>query len=567
MNDDATRALEDEILTLRRQLAEMEGELAIARGQHSGEEISDGSPRAMSSIAQYRELIENLHAGLVVHAADTSILLCNGTSAELLGLSMDQMTGKTAIDPAWCFTGDDGEPMPLEAYPVNRVIATGAPLRNLVVGINRPLTDDRVWVLCNAYPVHDAGGQLQQVVVTFIDISEQRRAEEDRRRLEEQLRQTQRMESIGQLAGGIAHDFNNLLTAIIGTCDLLGLVAAEGGDVTGYLADIRRASDKAADLTRQLLAFSRKQVLQPRRLDVNRTVTEMDGMLRRIIGENIEFETVLSPVVGTVLADPGQLEQVMMNLVVNARDAMPEGGKLTVETGEVTLDEAYTRDHADVTPGRYALLSITDNGSGMTPDEQARAFEPFFTTKGPGKGTGLGLATVHGIVKQSGGHIYVYSERGAGTTFKIYLPVSGAEAPEPTTRPAAPTRLDGSETILVVEDEPSVRSMASRVLRNRGYQVHEAANPDQAIRTSHRIRGDLDLLLTDVVMPRASGRQLATQLSMDRPSLKVLYMSGYTDNSIVHHGVLDEGTALLEKPFTADSLARKVREILDRDDP
>ncbi len=539
----------------------MEDERRTAQGS-----AQDDTPRAMSSVAEYRELIENLHAGLVVHAADTSILLCNGTSAELLGLSMDQMMGKTAIDPAWCFLGADDAPMPLEDYPVNRVIATRTPLRNLVVGINRPLTQDLIWVLCNAYPVFGDGDELQQVVVTFIDISDQRRAEAARKRLEEQLRQTQRMESIGQLAGGVAHDFNNLLTAIIGSCDLIDLGKLEGERLASAVNEIRKASDKAAALTRQLLAFSRKQMLQPRRLDLNRSVAEMETMLRRIIGEDIEFITDLQAGVGAVLADPGQIEQVVMNLAVNARDAMPDGGRLLVETRDVLLDEEYVRSHVGVAPGRYALLSITDNGTGMTAEEKERAYEPFFTTKEVGKGTGLGLATVHGVVAQSGGHIWLYSEPGEGTTFKIYLPVdeSGGTLDSGALR-AAPTDLTGDETILVVEDEPTVLTLACRVLRRFGYQVHEAASPDEAVRVNHRIGGPLHLLLTDVVMPGASGHQLGRQLSLERPHLKVLYMSGYTDNAIVHHGVLDPDATLLEKPLSAEDLARKVREVLDGD--
>ena len=561
MQDKRRSALERELQRLQERNAVLEGELAVHRGQHDASDSTDLS--AMSSVAQYRELIENLHAGLVVHAADTSILLCNGTAAGLLGLSMDQMMGKTAIDPAWCFLDADHEPMPLEAYPVNKVIATRAPLRNHVVGINRPLTKDLVWALCNAYPVHDGDGVLRQVVVTFIDISDQRRAEADKRRLEEQLRQSQRMESIGQLAGGVAHDFNNLLTAILGTCDLIDLAQLQGPRLTAAIDEIRKASDKASALTRQLLAFSRKQMLQPTRLDLNCTVTEMETMLRRIIGEDIEFITELSADLGPVMADPGQVEQVVMNLVVNARDAMPDGGRLIVETADVVLDSDYTESHVDVTPGRYALLSITDNGTGMSAEDRERAFEPFFTTKDVGKGTGLGLATVHGVVAQSGGHIWLYSEPGEGTTFKIYLPVDQA-AEERTTSPERETTdLSGHETVLVVEDEPVVLTLACRVLRRFGYDVLEAADPDQAVRLSHRTDGPIHLLLTDVVMPGASGHTLSRQLSLERPALKVLYMSGYTDNAIVHHGVLDPGAVLLEKPFSAEGLARKVREVLD----
>ena len=549
---------------LRERVAALEGELAVCRGQLPGDPPADESAGAMSSVAQYRELIENLHAGLVVHGPDTSILLCNATSAELLGLSRDQMMGKTALDPAWCFVDEHGRPMPLEHYPVNRVISTHAPLRNLVVGINRPVTGDLLWVLCNAFPIADGAGALQQIVVTFIDISDQRKAEEEKRRLEGQLRQTQRMESVGQLAGGVAHDFNNLLTAILGNCELIDMDQLAGDELATALAEIRDASNKATALTRQLLAFSRKQVLQPQRIDLNQTVAELERMLARIIGEDIDFVTVLSPSVGPVMADPGQIEQVVMNLAVNARDAMPTGGKLVLETADLHLDAEYARGHADVEPGRYAMLSITDNGTGMTALEQARAFEPFFTTKEVGKGTGLGLSTVHGVVKQSGGHIWLYSEPGKGTTFKIYLPVDASGPVDPISSPPLSTvALNGTETILVVEDEAAVRVLACSILRRFGYTVHGAADPDQAMRVCDQIEGRLDLLLTDVVMPGASGLQLARQLTLHRVDLKVLYMSGYTDNAIVHSGVLDRGTALLEKPFSAVGLVGKVREVLD----
>jgi two-component system, cell cycle sensor histidine kinase and response regulator CckA len=561
MTDEGRAALERDLSQLRGRVAELEGELAVYRGQLSDGSERGASPRALSSVAQYRELIENLHAGLVVHAADTSILLCNATSARLLGLSMDQMMGKTAIDPAWCFVGADSEPLPLEDYPVNKVIGTREPLRNLVVGVNRPLTGDLIWVLCNAYPVHNGDGALQRVVVTFLDISDQRRVEAERARLEDQLRQIQRMESIGQLAGGIAHDFNNLLTAILGTCDLIELGDPDWTAEKG-VPEIRAAATRAASLTRQLLAFGRRQVLQPRRMDLNATVEAMEGMLRRLIGEHIRFETELEAS-GPVLADLSQVEQVLLNLVVNAGDAMPKGGQLLVETRDAELDERYAREHAGVKAGRYVLLSVTDQGVGMSPEVQARAFEPFFTTKEIGRGTGLGLATVYGAVHQSGGHIWLYSEEGKGTTFKIYLPVDEGAVVAPV-EPEPPVSLEGTETILVVEDEPSVRTLTCAVLRRLGYRVFAARGPNEAVRLVGRIDGQLDLLLTDVVMPGASGPQLARQLAVERPTLKVLYMSGYTDNAIVHHGVLDPGTALLEKPFTADGLAVRVRAVLDQ---
>ena len=520
-------------------------------------------PGVFETSAEYRELIENLHAGLVVHAADTSILLCNGRSAELLGLTVDQMTGKTALDPAWCFVDADERPMPLEDYPVNRVLTTRRPLTNQVVGINRPATCDRVWALCNAYPVLSAEGALRQVVVTFIDISEQRHAEAEARRLEEQLRQAQRMEAVGQLAGGIAHDFNNLLTGILGYAELLqDDLPGESREREAAL-QIQRAAERAANLTRQLLAFSRKQVLQPRRLNLNEQVQDLQKLLGRVIGENIELVTHLAPELATVVADPGQIEQVIMNLAVDARDAMPGGGRLTVETANVALDEAYAASHADVLPGPHVMLSVSDNGHGMDDETRARLFEPFFTTKAKGRGTGLGLSTVYGIVKQSGGNIWVYSEPGAGATFKVYLPVVDGSVECPAEAAERRQMVGGAEKVLVVEDDAAVRYLTVRILRRHGYDVREAADADAALRACHEFDRPPDLLVTDIVMPRTSGRTLARQLAVLRPGLRVLYMSGYTDNAIVHQGVLDEGTAFLQKPFSAETLLCKVRAVLD----
>jgi CheY-like chemotaxis protein len=327
---------------------------------------------------------------------------------------------------------------------------------------------------------------------------------------------------------------------------------------------VKQAGERAAALTRQLLAFSRKQVLQPVALDLNQSAAGVEKMLRRILGEDIDLVQTLAPDLGLTLADPGQIEQVLMNLVVNARDAMPEGGRLTIETSNVEIDEEYAARHVAVRPGPYVQLAVTDTGCGMDQQTKARLFEPFFTTKEKGKGTGLGLSTVYGIVKQSGGNIWVYSELGQGTTFKIYLPQELSATTATTTRP--PTilrRSTGTETILVAEDEESLRKVARRTLDAAGYTVLTAADGDEALLTSAQHAGDIHLLLTDVVMPRMSGRTLAQELSKTRPALKILYMSGYTDNSIVHHGVLDAGTHFLGKPFTAADLARKVREVLD----
>src|SRR5437773_9313187 len=391
---------------------------------------------------------------------------------------------------------------------------------------------------------------------------ERKLADEDRARLEEQLRQAHKMEAIGRLAGGIAHDFNNLLTVINGYSELVLNSLGANLHARKNVEQIKKAGRRAATLTRQLLAFSRRQVLQLRVLDLNAVVTNFEAMLQPLIGEDILLEAVLQPGLGLVKVDPGQIEQIILNLTVNARDAMPEGGKLTIETANVELDEAYARRHVSVRPGPYVMLAISDTGCGMDAETQARIFEPFFTTKEPGKGTGLGLSTVYGIVKQSGGDIWVYSEPGRGTTFKIYLPwVEGAvETVEPGVAPARDVR--GSETILLGEDDGGIRRLVRQVLAERGYWVLEAIHGTHAIQISEQHTVPIHLLVTDVVMPGMSGRDLAERLKPSRPNMKVLFMSGYTDKAIVHHGELDPGTAVVRKQFTPDALARKLREVL-----
>jgi two-component system, cell cycle sensor histidine kinase and response regulator CckA len=400
-------------------------------------------------------------------------------------------------------------------------------------------------------------GKAARLVGTTQDIT-------DLRSLEGQLRHSQKLEAVGRLAGGIAHDFNNLLTAINGYCDLILDDLPAEDPLRSDLFEIRRAGERAATLTRQLLAFSRKQVLEPRVINLNTIVAGMDNMLRRLLGEDIELHTHFEPDLGLVKADPGQLEQVILNLAVNARDAMPNGGKLTIETSNAVLDEDYARKHQSIVPGSYTLLAVSDTGCGMDSETQAHLFEPFFTTKDLGKGTGLGLSMVYGIVKQSGGSIWVYSEPRQGSTFKIYLPTL-QETREADATLEPPEKLaDGSETVLVVEDESAVRSFTRMVLQRSGYRVIEASNGEEALSRSRAHRGEIQLLVTDMVMPGMGGRQVAEALERQRPRVRVLYLSGYTENAIAQRGALGSELPFLQKPFTMEALLRKVRQVLDQ---
>ena len=386
----------------------------------------------------------------------------------------------------------------------------------------------------------------------------------ERQRLEEQMRQSQKLEAVGQLAGGIAHDFNNLLAAITSLADLMLMDDGLGEPHREDARDIRRAAEQAAGLTRQLLAYSRRQVLRPQLLNVNGALAEDERLLRRTIGEHIDLQFVLDPAVKPVLVDPGQLSQVALNLAINARDAMPGGGRLTFETANVTLGAEYAAQHAGVAPGDYLQLAVTDTGHGMDGDTRQRIFEPFFTTKSGRGGTGLGLATVQGIVAQSGGHIWVYSEPGRGTTFKVYFPVAAeSAAPAEPIAVVAAARLSGAETVLVCEDAELVRQVAARILRQSGYTVLEAAYAGSALDMARTYAGAIDLLLTDMVMPQMGGDQLAAKMKALRPDLRVVYMSGYADRAVVHQGVLASGVNFLAKPFAHDDLLRKVRSALD----
>jgi PAS domain S-box-containing protein len=390
----------------------------------------------------------------------------------------------------------------------------------------------------------------------FMDITE-------RRRLEDQLTRSQKMEAIGILAGGIAHDFNNLLTALMGYGELMRMDLDKKDPHYYYTEEIMKTATRGSNLTQQLLAFSRKQILQPRVISINDLVANMERLLRRLIGEDIELVTEIAPDLGAVRADKGQIEQIIMNLAINARDAMPQGGKLTIETADSFLDETYEQRHVEVNPGPYVMLAVSDNGLGMDVATQSHIFEPFFTTKKMGQGTGLGLATVYGIVRQSGGYIWVYSEPGQGTTFKIYLPrvEEALDASEP--KPVMVTNLKGRETILLVEDDKALREVICKGLKKFGYAVLEAANGGEALLTCEKFKSTIDLLLTDVVLPQMSGRELAERLGELRPGMKVLYMSGYTENAIVNNGILKDDVGFLQKPFKVNVLVQKIREIMN----
>jgi len=408
-------------------------------------------------------------------------------------------------------------------------------------------------VQTSGHEITFAGRRAELVVID--DVTE-------RKRLEEQFRQAQKMEAVGRLAAGVAHDFNNLLTAILGTTDLMiEDLPADDPDREGLL-DIRGAAERAAVLTRQLLTFSRQQVVSPRMLRLNELITDLVKLLRRLLGEDVTIASALAPDCGAVKADPGQLEQVLVNLAVNARDAMPNGGRLTIETRNVDLDADYPTERVMIPAGRYVMLAVTDNGTGMDAQTNARIFEPFFTTKPVGKGTGLGLATVYGVVQQTGGYIWLYSELGHGTSFKIYLPRVDADGPQPAEEEQRASALDGSETVLVAEDEEAVRLIIAKALEARGYRVLSARDGSEALELAAG-HGGIDLLVTDVVMPDMNGRELSRCLTEARPNLRTLYLSGYTDDAMLHRGVLQEGVAFLQKPFSLGALARKVRDVIE----
>jgi len=490
----------------------------------------------------YRTILENIVDAVFVADSEGRMLDANPRAFELTGYSRDELLRLRVID----------------TYPPEDRVAGEARVA-AVVGGKPSIAERRLLRKDGTVLIVETNASLLpdgRMLGTVRDITE-------RRQLEAQLRQAQKMEAIGRLAGGVAHDFNNVLTAVFGYVDLLSEELPQDSGAQKDLLEVRKAAERAASLTRQLLAFSRQQVLEPVVLELNELVTDFEKMLHRVIGEDVELRLSLGRDIGNVRADPGQIHQVIMNLVVNARDAMPTGGKLTIETANAELTETYADLHKPVAPGPYVMIAVSDTGSGMTPETQARIFEPFFTTKEKGKGTGLGLSTVYGIIKQSGGYVWVYSEVGQGTTFKVYLPRVDAPA-DTLAKPRSTGPLAGTETILLAEDDAILRPLARELLEKLGYTVLEGADSNEALAAAERHRGPVHLLIADVILPGPSGRELARRLAVSRPDTKVLYVSGYTDDAIVHHGMLEPGLNFLQKPFTPAVLARKVREVLDK---
>ncbi len=499
-----------------------------------------------SSIA--RDVLDSLLEGCQVISFDFRYLYVNDRVVAQGRKSKDELLGRTMME---VYPGIDQTPM----FSVLRRCMRERRHDRLE---NEFIFEDgsKGWFELRLVPVPDG------VCILSLDITASKRTAAELARSEEQLRHAQKMEAVGRLAGGVAHDFNNLLSVVLSYSSLLIGDLPAGDPMRADLEEIQKAGERAADLTRQLLAFSRKQDSELRIVDVNQVVTYTDKMIRRLVGEDVDVHTSLAEDLGKIKVDPGHLEQVLMNLVVNARDAMPQGGKLTIETRNVELDAGYAQEHLGVTPGPHVMLAVSDSGHGMDAATKERIFEPFFTTKEQGKGTGLGLSTVFGIVKQIGGSVWVYSEPGGGATFKVYFRRTDEHEPAEPARAQVVT-LRGSETVLLVEDEEQLRVVTRGILRRYGYQVLDACSGGEAVRLCERHAGPLQLLLTDVVMPEMSGPELVQRLSPLRPDMRVLYMSGYTEQAVVHRGMLSSGTALLQKPITPELLLRRLREVLE----
>ncbi|MCK6624105.1 MAG: response regulator [Anaerolineae bacterium] len=528
---------------------------AVKRALHEAENWRERQ-RAEEELRKLSQAVAQSANMIVITDIQGRIEYANPRFTETTGYTLDEALGQTTQ------ILKSGHTPPEVYQQLWATITAGKEWRGEFY--NKKKNGELYWESASISPIKNADGVITHFLAVKEDITERKRAEETRAKLEDQLRHAQKMESIGRLAGGVAHDFNNMLTVIQGYCALMQDQIPAGDPLLADLNQIRRASERASTLTRQLLAFSRQQVLAPTVLDLNELVANLQKMLGRLIGEDITLSTILQPGLWSIIADPGQMEQVIMNLVVNARDAMPTGGQIILETDNVYIDASYAQTNLEVPIGPCVLLVITDTGHGMDKPTLARIFEPFFTTKEQGKGTGLGLATVYGIVKQSGGHITVYSEPGQGTTFKIYLPATESPATPLTPPPTQPAARAGTETILLVEDDEMVRHLVQRELQAEGYTVMEASSGDKALALVKQHEGEIDLLLTDVVMPYMSGRELAEQLKELYPQIKVLFISGYTSDSVVRRGLLTAEIEFLPKPFSLGKLASKIREVLER---
>jgi PAS domain S-box-containing protein len=502
------------------------------------------------------QVILNVQDGIVVYDRDLRYRVWNPYLEAVSGMPAAQVVGHPALG------GVSFLPDPSVAAAVNRALS-GEVVTVPEIPYRVPDSGREGWTAATFGPLRDAHGAIIGVIGSVRDITARKQAEAERAMLEAQLLHAQRMESIGRLAGGVAHDFKNLLSPILGYAELLLEEVAPGDPRYGHLTEIRQAGERARDLTRQLLAFSRKQILALTAVDLRAVVSGFEKLLRRMLREDIRTVVQLPPTLGSVRADAGQMEQVLMNLAVNAQDAMPGGGILTLELADVVLDESYAAAHAEVTPGPYIVLAVSDTSVGMDAVTQGRLFEPFFTTKATGEGTGLGLSTVYGIVKQHGGHLWVYSEPGRGSTFKVYLPrVEEPATARPASASSAAAIICGTETVMIVEDHASVRDLAQYALERQGYRVLAADTGSRALELGEGHEGPIDLLLTDVILPGLNGRALYKQLAIGRPGLKVICMSGYTEDAIALHGVLDEGIHYLQKPFALHALLHQVREVL-----
>ncbi|HPI76110.1 MAG TPA: PAS domain S-box protein, partial [bacterium] len=512
----------------------------------------------------HRRLFETMSQGIVYQAADGAIISANPAAERILGLTSDQMKGRTSMDPRWKMIEPDGEPVPGAEHPAMEALRTGKKIGPVIRGIFHPEMNEYVWLSITATPQFNEGETTSfQVYSTFEDITEKKRAEDDKTKLQEQLTQSQKMESIGRLAGGVAHDFNNMLSVIIGNSELAMLDLPEDSPLKLNFHEILQASQRSANLTRQLLAFARRQTAEPVILDINETVENMLKMLRTLIGEDIDLVWKPGRSLWKTKIDPVQIDQILANLCVNARDAISGTGKIMVETENIIVDEAYCESKPEAAPGEYVMLVVSDDGCGMDAETREKIFEPFFTTKETGKGTGLGLATVYGIVRQNEGFINIYSEPGKGTVCKVCLPKSKVDNERESTQPERRPVPTGEETILIVEDEPAILKLGKRILETLGYTVIPAETPTEAITKTENYEDAIHLLLTDVIMPEMNGRELAEKIASLKPGLIALFMSGYTANVIAHHGVLEEGVRFVQKPFTVESLARKVRQSLD----